>query len=115
MEEQKAEYKELIMQSARIAVKGGAMTIAFEDFIIDYIDELIDSMNEDEFYLLVMDEHVTLQRIMNDSEYVRYKEWITIAEHTLTMDVNMLEVEKLNRYIETLLEETKIYESRFDL
>lgn len=115
MDGEKDSYKELIMQAARIAVKGGVMTIAFEDFIIDYIDELIDSMSEDEFYLLVMNEHVTLKRIVNDAEYVRYKEWISIAEHTLTQDVNMLETERLYRYIETLQEETQEYERRFDL
>jgi uncharacterized membrane-anchored protein len=113
MDEERDSYKTLIMDAARIAVKGGAMTIPFEDFIIDYMDELIDSLDDDEFYGLVMNEHVTLKRIVNDSEYVRYSEWIAIAENTLTQEVNELEKERLMRYIETLKEETEDYERRF--
>lgn len=115
MMNEKESYKILIMDAVRIAVKGGVMNIAFEEFIIDYMDEIIDSLDEDEFHNLVMNGRLKLKRIMNDEEYVRYSEWITIAEYTLTQKLNEFESERLLHYIKTLREETTDYERRFDL
>lgn len=115
MNEHREKYKELMLEAARIAVRGGAMSIAFEDFLIDYIDEIVDSLNDGEFISLVQNGKQKIKRIVNDKEYVRYSDWITIAKETLNKDVNIMERRWLERYISALLENTTKYERVHDL
>lgn len=51
--EYRQQYKTLILEAARIAVRGGLLSEAYEDFVIDYLDLIIDPLSNDDVDYLI--------------------------------------------------------------
>lgn len=53
MKDEREAYKKLILQATGIAVKGKVLSSAYEDFVIDYLDTIIEALNDEDFTHLV--------------------------------------------------------------
>lgn len=115
MNELRERYKELLLESARIAVRGGVMSLAFEDFLIDHIDELVDGLSDRNFNSLLSDGKQQVKPITNDDDYVRYCDCLTIARTAISNEMNIMERRMIENYIYQIEKITQEYERWNDL
>ncbi|MCD9026026.1 hypothetical protein [Cohnella silvisoli] len=105
MRELKQKYKALVLQACRFAVTGGAMSLAYEDFLIDNIDRMVDRLSEDQLAHLLRNGKVLVGEIDSNEAYDGIFESITAAETCLqSPNLTQLERESLNKYVKTLRE-----------
>lgn len=88
MKEIRAEYKSIILQASRFATQGGAMSLAMEDFIIDFVNEIVDNLTDDQFDYLLEHKTIPANAIQTQEEYDRVSSRLIHA-------AELLESEKL--------------------
>jgi hypothetical protein len=98
MNEVRQQYKTLVLESCRIAVEGGVMSQAYEDYVIDHIDEIIDELTDSEFEHLVLHGEILLKDITNDEDYDRQFAWQERVESIVGKDLMDSEREMFNKY-----------------
>ncbi|SDC69353.1 hypothetical protein SAMN02799630_01202 [Paenibacillus sp. UNCCL117] len=98
MKELRDQYKNIVLDACRIAVKGGGMTAAFEDWIIDNIDRIIDDLSDDDFAHLVMNGTIPVREIETDVEFDRFTDWQLMNESAAANSFNEAERAKMEQH-----------------
>jgi len=113
MNEIREQYKAIVLEACRIAVKGGFMSVAYEDFVIDNIDAIVDSLTDAEFDYLLRHGKIPAREITNDEEYNRILGWNESAFSAIQKgNMETFEVERMQSYTGTIENLKNEYKSR---
>ncbi|SDJ76930.1 hypothetical protein [Paenibacillus naphthalenovorans] len=117
MRDLREEYKAVVLQACRIAVKGGGMSNAYEEFIIENIDRLVDDLSDDDFAYLIMNGKVPVRYVGSEQEYDRIfesqKKAVELLEHNNLTEYERVKTETYNSILEALRCEYKAREWDF--
>lgn len=83
MNDARTEYKAIILSMSRVATLGGGMSLALEDFIIDFVNEIVDSLSDDQFDYLLEHKKIPVSVIQGQEEYDRISNRIIQAAELL--------------------------------
>ncbi|MNB67209.1 hypothetical protein D3C81_837500 [compost metagenome] len=102
--EHRETYKALILDASRIAVRGGLLSAAYEDFVIDYLDKIVDELSDDDFDYLA--EH---GRIRAGAVNPDIASKLLSAARSLLMDKTLTAMDRdnLTAYMEVLEEQAR--------
>lgn len=95
MREEREEYKALILEAARIAVKGGVLSTAYEDFVIDYLDRIVDGLDDNDFMYLVENGKIPVRAFQTYEGHKAAKE-LLIAVKSLRQNPGITDMDKRN-------------------
>ncbi|CDN41677.1 hypothetical protein [Paenibacillus sp. P22] len=97
------EYKSITLRMSRLAVKGGQASQAYEDYLIDNLDAIIDNMADKDFEHLLLRKTMLVRDIESEEDY-QYHFWHRNLQQ-LALDLGGLmdhEREQMERNVETL-------------
>lgn len=98
-------YKALALSAVRSSVESGLMSLAYEDFLIDNLDRMVDKLDGDQFLSVMQRGKVPVNEIGTDEQYDDVFESIQEAERCLgSSDLKPIEREALEKYVTTLRE-----------
>jgi hypothetical protein len=105
------QYKDLILEATRIAVKGGVLSEAYEDFVIDHLDGMIDSLSNDDFDYLVKNERLPVRVIRTEEGRTAVLEKLRVAQQ-LQKEPSLTDMDRNNlkgytEALEALLRESE--------
>jgi hypothetical protein len=113
MNELRLRYKSIVLESLRIAVKGGVASEAYEDFMIDYLDDMVDSLSDEDFNYLLTHRKVPVRDIESDEEYGRI---FTLGKRAVALiktgNLTELEMTAIQGYCVALAELVREYQER---
>ncbi|WP_025681139.1 hypothetical protein [Paenibacillus massiliensis] len=85
------QYKNLVLDAARIAVKSGLLSVAYEDFVIDYLDRIIDPLANEDFDYLITNGKIPVRGIKVETAVELLK-----AARDLIANQNITQVDREN-------------------
>lgn len=97
--EYRQQYKTLILEAARIAVRGGLLSEAYEDFVIDYLDILIDPLSNDDVDYLIKNGRIPAHAIKPEIVLQLLSAATALLKSPALTDMDL---ENLKGYTETL-------------
>jgi len=113
MNDPRTEYKTIMLRLARLATNGGAMSSVYEEFIIDNLDHMVDSLSDKSFAYLVSKGKVPVYTVETSEEYDDIFDRIAKASRLLESP-DILESERiiLQEYAQTLQELADEYKDK---
>ncbi|MEJ9164780.1 hypothetical protein P4I20_30225 [Paenibacillus graminis] len=101
--EYRQQYKTLILDATRIAVRGGLCSVAYEDFVIDYLDSIIDPLSNDDFDYLAKNGRIPARAIRTEEDHAAALEKLKAAQQ-LQKEPSLTDMDRRNLkgYTETL-------------
>lgn len=112
MKDIREQYKGLVLEACRIAVKGGAMTEALEDFIIDNVDRIVNGLSDADFDYLLRNGKVPVREIETDGQYNETLNSLIRGQEALSADLTDEEKARLQLYCNSLTELTEDYKKK---
>ncbi|ASS64716.1 hypothetical protein [Paenibacillus sp. RUD330] len=97
------EYKAITIRMCRLAVKGGAASPVYEDYLIDHLDEIIDRLPDKDFDYLLFKKTMPVRDIESEQDY-QYHFWHKnlMAELLRKAELLQSERESLEKSVEML-------------
>ncbi|WP_438491047.1 hypothetical protein [Paenibacillus sp. IHBB 3054] len=109
--EYRQQYKTLILEATRIAVKGGVFSEAYEDFVIDHLDGVIDPLSNNDFDYLVKSERLPVREIRTEEDFTAALEMLRAAqqlqEETSLTDMDRSNLKGYTEALEALLRDSE--------
>lgn len=107
------EYKDIILRMSRLAAEGDAGSQAYEDYLIDNLDEIIDRLPDKDFLYLVSERKMPVREIESEEDY-QYHFWHrNLMAAQLEKSLYVIERERLEsgvKLLTQLLDEYKAEE-----
>lgn len=105
--EYRQQYKNLILEATRIAVRGGLLSEAYEDFVIDYLDLIVDSLSNDDVDYLIGNGRIPAQAIKPDIALQLLNAARTLLESPTLTDMDRDNMKGYTEALEALLRESE--------
>ncbi|MEK5415861.1 hypothetical protein [Paenibacillus sp. FSL L8-0708] len=93
--EYRQHYKTLILEATRIAVRAGLLSEAYEDFVIDYLDSIVDPLSNDDFDYLVKNERLPVRAISTPEAHTAVLEKLRVAQQ-LQKEPSLTDMDRSN-------------------
>lgn len=105
--EYRQQYKDLILEATRIAVRGGLMSEAYEDFVIDYLDLIIDPLTNDDVDELIGNGKIPTHAIKPEIVLELLQAAGTLLNTSVLTDMDRENLKGYTEALEALLRESK--------
>lgn len=101
------QYKDLILDATRIAVRGGLLSEAYEDFVIDYLDLIIDPLSNDDFDYLAKNGRFPARAIPSDIALQLLSAARKLRKEPSLTDMDLSNLKGYTETLEALLRESE--------